>query len=486
MTQRSLAKKSLSNIVWSYTSFVAAKLLSFVSVVILARLLGPEDFGLMAFCIAAIAYFEIVSHFGLGSALISRRDDVAATQDAVFAFGLITSVTMTAALWFGAEQVSAFMGEPRLVPYLRALCFTMVIDALAIVPHSMLQKDLRFKAKLVPDLSRSFAKGAIGIVLALTGFGVWSLVFAQIGASVVGLVATYAINPWRPKGLPSYRICRDVFRYGAHLLVAEIINAMQRTLDNILVGRMLGAATLGLYTVAYRVPDLAIRSFNQIAGGVIHPVMSQIQTDAPGLKRYYLGCMRHVALVTFPAGAALAVAADPLVRLLYPPEWYGMIFAMQCLSIALALLTVDFLPGTVYKAINRPEYLTYTSALKIPVFAVTLYFAARHGMNAVAVAQIGLSVFYFLPNALVLRHVAGVKVGETLRALAPGLLAAAAVWVAGTAVMLAPFPLPVVALAAVALVISPVYAFTLRVVSPETFAEARRLLLRKLPVSRRA
>lgn len=486
MTQKALARKSLSNIVWSYAAFVGAKLLNFVSIVILARLLGPEDFGLMAFCVAAIAYFEIVSRFGLGSALISRREDLDQTKDAVFFFGLATSLAMAAGLWLGAERIAAFMGEPRLTEYLRVLCFALAIDGLAIVPFSMLQRDMRFKAKLAPDLSRSFAKGLVGVGLALSGHGVWSLVIAHVSASVVSLAMTYVVNPWRPRALPDPRICREILRYGSHLLAGELINALQRTLDTLLVGRLLGAATLGLYTVAYRIPDLAIRSFNQIAGGVIHPVMSQIQTDPKGLKAYYLGCLRHVALVTFPAGAALSAAADPLVRMLYPPEWYGMIFAMQCLSISLALLTIDFLPGTVYKAINRPEFLTYTSALKVPVFGLTLYLAAREGMNAVALAQIGLSIFYFLPNAMILNRVIGVTAGEALRALTPGLLAAGAVGAAGMAVSQAHFPLPILALAAIALVVSPVYACSLRVVSPETFREARRLLTRKLPGRRGA
>jgi O-antigen/teichoic acid export membrane protein len=223
----------------------------------------------------------------------------------------------------------------------------------------------------------------------------------------------------------------QAFRFGQHLILAEMINAAQRNLDALLVGKILGTTALGVYSLAFRLPDLIIRSFNDVAGSVLHPVISASGAEPSVLARLYLQSLRGVALVTFPAGVALAIAAEPLVQLLYTPEWYAMIVPMQYLSLALALLTVGFIPGILYKAMNRTEFLLWTSLLKLPVFFAVLLLVAPYGIDTIAAAQIGLSLAYFLPNGLILRRILGVGFAQTLAALTPALALAGAMAVIG-------------------------------------------------------
>lgn len=479
MTGSAIAHKTLINVIWSYTSFVATKVLNLVTLIILARLLNPSEFGLMAICVAVMAYFEIVAKFGLGAALISNNDEPEEMANAIFLFAMLSSAAMTALVWATAPFFARWFETPALVAPLRVIALTVVIDALSVVPTSLLQKNLRFKSKLVPDVARSLVKGITGIAMALAGYGVWALVLAHLAGTVVSVIATFWCYPWRPGAPPQWRHIRDALRFGSHLLLAELINAMQRNLDALLVGKLLGASALGVYSLAFRLPDLVIRSFNQVTGTVLHPVLSQINKDMAGLRVYYTASLRYVALFTFPAGVIIALCADPLVRVLYTPAWYGMIQPMQYLAIALALLTVDFVPGLVYKAINKPEYLLYVSLMKLPVFFGVLIFAARYGVEGVSLAQIGLSLFYILPNYLIVRAKIGVTLVETLHALWPATVVCLVAAVAGAALLAVVPGAPLVRLLAVAIGMGAAALGAMHVAAPETTRQIGKLFARR-------
>ncbi len=427
----SFGKSAISGVFWSYLTFLGTKGISLVSLVILARLLGPENFGLMAICTVVIAYFEIVAKFGLGAALVSAQDHQTEMETAVAIMSVVTSAVMVALAWIAAPYVAAAFDEPGLTWPLRVIALAMMIDAFAVVPATLLSKRLQFRRRAVPDLCRSIVKAVASIGLAMMGYGLWSLVWGHVIGTAAGAVATWLASPWKPEVRPRAEVVWQAFRFGHHLLLAEIINAAQRNLDALLVGKLLGPTALGIYTLAFRMPDLIIRSFNQVAGSVLHPVISSRGAEREGLAALYLSSLRHVALVTFPAGAALSVAAGPIVHLLYTPEWYGMIAPMGYLSISLALLTVDFVPGIIYKAMNRTEFLLWTSVLKLPVFVAVLVLVAPYGLEAIAAAQIGLSLIYFLPNWLIIRRIIGVGLLQTQAALAPALLLATAIAATG-------------------------------------------------------
>lgn len=421
-----LDQRTVAGVFWSYLSFLGTKGINLAALILLARLLGPGEFGLMALCTVVIAYFEIVAKFGLGAALVSAQEDQPEMEAAVAIMSLVASALMVAVAWAMAPLIATAFGAEALTWPFRVIALALFIDAVAVVPTSLLAKRLQFRRKAVPDLARSLVKALASILLALAGLGVWALVWGHVLGTAAASVAAFAIAPWRPTARPGRQVIVRAFRFGRHLILAEAINAAQRNLDALLVGKLMGATALGIYTLAYRMPDLVIRSFNQVTGSVLHPALSARSAGREALASAYLTSLRHVALVTFPAGAALAVAAGPIVHLLYTPEWEGVIAPMRALSVALALLTIDFVPGILYKAMNRTELLLWTSLLKLPLFVAVLVLAAPFGVEAVALAQIGLSLFYILPNGLILRRLLPIGFAATGAALFPALTLAVA------------------------------------------------------------
>lgn len=475
MNDERLADRTVLNVLWSFASFAGSKAINLISLVILARLLGPQTFGLMAICVAVMAYFEIVARFGLGAALISRNDDVEPFADAVFGFALLASGLMAASMWVAAPWLAEFFGEPSAARPMQVIALTMVIEAVGVVPATLMVKHLQFRRKLKPDLIQSLAKSLIAIALAMAGYGVWALVLGFLAGTAVGTVAKFVVYPWRPRAWPRLGLCRDALRFGSHLLLAESLNAMQRNLDALLVGKLLGTTALGIYSLAYRFPEIVIRSFNQVSGIVIHPLMSEMNGEPNDLARYYYSCLRYVSLITLPAGVAISFTAAPLVRVLYGEQWHEMIVPMQYLSLALALLTLDFLPGLIYKAINRPVLMLAVSAVKLPVFVFVLYKAAEHGIDAIAKAQVALSIFYFLPNYIILRVFVPVELGKIVISLWPALVTAGCVAAGGLIAngteVSGPLPLLLLSVITMGLL----YVMAVRLVAPEVMELGRRL-----------
>ena len=429
-----LARKSVTNILWAFLSFASTKLINLVAIIILARLLGPAEIGLMALCMVVMTYFEILSRFGLGAALISSGPDpeeIAETADAVFAMSLALAVAMAAVLFAASGPIAGFLGQPAAAPMLKVLCVAMVIEALGTVNSAFLAKKLRFRRKVFPDMARGTTKGAVSIGLALAGFGVWSLVWGYLAGAVAFRVLLWIVEPWRPRGLPRLAAMRGLWRYGGSLLGAESVNMLNRTLSPLLIGRVLGPAPLGIYSLAYRIPELGVKSFTLVASTVTHPIMAEMQDDPAALRRYFYACLCYFSLFTFAGGAAIASLAEPLVVVLYTPAWYDMIVPMQLVALAFALGTVNMLPGAIYKAIRRTDYMLRASLVTLPFTVTALWFAVPHGIEAVAAAEVGLALLYFVPNIGILRRVIGISVRECMRAVLPGLFCGAMTAVGG-------------------------------------------------------
>lgn len=465
-------QKSVSNIFWAFLSFGATKILNLVAIIILARLLTPAEVGLMAFCLVIMAYFEILSRFGLGAALISSGQDektIADTADAVFTLSMLFSTFMAVLAYLTAPALAQFMEQPQLAPMLRLLCIAMIIQALGTVNNALLQKGLRFKKKIVPDSLRGLLKAVVSISLALSGWGVWSLVLGYLAGAIAYCLALWMVEPWRPRALPKWPAIQTVLRYGSALIGAETVNSLNRNLPMLLIGKLLGPTALGIFNLAYRIPELVIRSFSIVASSVTHPIMSEMRGDQASLQQYFYGCLRYFSVLTFPGGAAIAVMTPALVVVLYSPVWYEMIRPMQFLALAFAFATVNILPGAIYKAISQTNLMLRVSLINLPITVAAFWFAVPHGITAVAKTEMVLVVIAFVPNLYYLRRSIGIRVTQTCRCVTPGIFSAAVTAGAGSLSYLM-FSTPITQLCASIGLMAVAYPLSLALFAPEALS----------------
>jgi len=485
MSPRNLVDKSVTNIFWSYLSFFSTKALNLIAIIIVARYLSPAEFGLMAFGLVVIGYFELVQGFGLGAYLISTRHALQEAAEAVFGFAVTVSAAMLAAIWVSADMIAGYFGQPDLADILQFLSVALLIESFAAVHSALLQRELKFRLKIMPDVARGLVKGFLSIGLAVAGYGVWALAWGYVIGTLAWTLTLIMVRPWRRRSLPKLRVLWPALRDGSNILLGGLCNAVPRTLDSLMVGKVLGAEALGLYSVSLRMPQLAIKTFGIEASKVVHPVISEMQGATTAVRGYYYGLVRYLALLMFPLGAALAAMTEPLIRLLYTPEWLGVVAPMQILSIAFALSTINMLPGTLYKAINRSDYFLLTSAIGVPAFVAVMWVAVPLGVEAVALGHAVLVFLNYVPNFLILRRAVGVEAWPTIRATLPGLACAVAAGLVGLgAQQFAPgWVLGKLLLAGAGALAA--YLIMLRLLAPEIFTEMRRLIGRKIKKGRR-
>lgn len=439
----------------------------------------------MAFSLVILGYFELFQGFGLAAFLISTQDDIDDAAHSVFAFAVTVSSVIVVALWLFADVIAAFLGQSEIADILQVLSFVLLIGAVAQVHNALLQRELKFRRKIIPDVARGLVKGLVSIALAVAGFGVWALVYGHLAGMLAWTAIVIAVRPWRPRRLPSRASLGRAVRFGSNIVIGEMCNIIPKSLDQLLVGKLLGVAPLGLYALAQRMPDLALKAVGFEAFKVIHPIMSQMQSDPAAVRSYYYGLVRYLSLIMFAAGAVLAMSARPLVHLLYTPEWYGMVVPMQIMSVAFALSILNHLPGTVYKAINRSDLFLYIALINLPFSIAVFWFSVSYGIEAVALAQLVLVFLLYAPHFVVLKRAIGVEILPTARAAFPGVVCAASAALGGfLAQEAAPDP-AFIQLAATLIGALAAYLLALWRFGPEVYVETRRMIRNRLAKSRR-
>jgi O-antigen/teichoic acid export membrane protein len=417
-----LAQKTLKGVFWSYSTFLGGKVLTFLSTIILARLLLPEQFGLVGYCLITIQYLDILNSAGINNSLIARREKLEEAANAAFVANIALGIISFGLTWVIAPSVAVFFQTEELIPVLRLMGLSLPLSGLGMVPDTLLQRHLRFKTRMLPEVSKNLIKGLVSIILAWMGMGVWSLVWGQLAGIFIATVLAWILAGWKPTWRFDSEATREIATYGFHIMLLEIAGAFRNNVDYLLVGRMLGAAALGYYTMSYRIPELLIRSVNIVVGRVSLPVMSMVQTDREQLHSFYFGYLRSLSMIIFPLAVGLALTAPVFIPLFLSEKWDPAIIPTTLISLALGIAAMGFIPGILYKATGRPELLTRLNFIKVPLAVAILWYSTRWGIIGVAAGQIVISMFSLALDTLTANYVMQYPTRDLIKALAPTFL----------------------------------------------------------------
>lgn len=430
-----LAQKTARNTVWSYAATYGGKALVFISTIILGNLLTKQDFGVVGIALTVIAFLEVMQDLGIGAALIYHRDETAAHS--AFWQGLVIASTLFAATWFGAPAIAAFMSSPNqpqpasVVPIIRALGLSFPLFALRNIHDALLRKNLQFKKRFIPDLTQVLAKGGIAITLATLNFGPWSLVWGQLGGSALSVVAFWFVNPWRPRWQFNRAVSRALLSYGTTIVSVNLLSVVLARIDYIFVGRYLSTEALGIYTMAFQIPDLLVMQFCVVISSVMFPMYTRLQDDPQGMQTSFLTTLRFVTLVTVPLALGTALVAEPFVLSLLTAKWAEAIPVMRAIAIYTLFLSLSFNVGDVYKAQGRPGILTKLSLVRVAILVPALWWATTRGSivtvgwTHAVVALIGTII-----NLIFATRLLKLSFGSLFDAMRPALLTSAVMAIA--------------------------------------------------------
>lgn len=343
MAQQSLTDKTIKGVGWNSVDRIANYGIGFIIGVILARLLSPEEYGLIGIIGIFTAIFNIILDSGLSTALI-RKDGVTDTDyNTVFWTNLVLSFLLTGVMFAGAPLIGAFFKRPELVPYIHVMSFILVINALSLTQQSILTKRIDFRTQTKISLISHTLSGVIGIALAYTGFGVWALVAQQMSSRIFTTILLWFYNKWIPALVFSWKIFKELFNFSWKLLVAQVIATLFTQLYNAVIGKLYSPNTLGQYTRAQQYGNLVSFSISDVVLKVSLPVMSSIQNEDERLLRAFRSIIKITTLVSAVLLIGMAACAKSLIFVLIGEQWLPCVPMMQILTFSLMIYPLQII-----------------------------------------------------------------------------------------------------------------------------------------------
>ena len=435
---------------WQGSSYLFGKLSVLVSTLVLARLLVPEQFGLVAIAMVFVSYADSISDAGVAQALVYLPRTTATVRAALLCAVTSGLLLLTTAL-VGAPLVAEIFDEPDAAPLIRLLGISLLASGIASVPEALLRRDLQFRRIGSAAMVRAVAVATVSIVLAATGAGAVSLVWGTIAGSVTYALTTWAfarpdVRLWRAR----WTEVRAVVGYGLPAAGGILLSALIFNIDYLIIGRALGAESLGLYTMAFRMPELLIINVFFVVSSVTFPLYSRARSEPERLRRGYLSSVRLQATYGVCAGVGVAAVAPVLVPVLLGSRWEPAVGALVALALYAALRSLGAGANDLYKAMGRPGLSVSISLVRLVVLVPTLVIATRWDFTGVAWAQVAAAAAFVVLMQTVALRVIGARWRDLLRAFVPGIAGGTAAGAAALAVVwLLPAPDAVVLAAAV-------------------------------------
>lgn len=429
---QAVAQKTLSGTVWTYLSYGASKAVNLVTTAILARLLTQAEFGIVGFALTVMSFLDAVRDLGLGLALIQHRERIDEAADTAFWMGLTSNIVMWLVAVLLSPLVAAFFREPQVTVVLPVLSFSFVISGLGSTHDALISRDMKFAQRIIPSLGESFTKSIFSIAIALFGGGVWGLVVGQIVGRTSFTLLAWRVMPWRPRFRFYPDLGRKLLGFGYKIGIDSLLSALQANIDYVFVGRFLGETALGLYTVAFRVPEMVIINLCIVIAQVLFPAYSMLQDDLEQLRNGILVALRYISLVTVPAGVGLALISPLFTRTVFGVRWADAGPVMAILSLYGAVLAISWNIGDVYKAIGRPDILWKTAVIEFAMLAPVLFVLAQISTFAVSLGHLCVAITVSTIRLTIAMRVLKLPIRRTLAQFAPavivGLVMGVVVW----------------------------------------------------------
>lgn len=337
MAEQSLKQKTIKGTAWSMIDSVANQGITFLVGLVLARLLTPQEYGLIGIILIFVAVFNSIVDSGFSNALIRKTDAKNIDYNTVFISNLVMSVVLFGAMFFSAPWIAKFFSQPQLEPLAKVMASIVLINAFAIIQRTLLVKKIDFKTQTKISLIASISSGGIGIAMALCGYGVWSLVGQQISRQLLNTLFLWVFTKWYPRLQFSFESFKELFGFGWKLLASSLIDTLWREIYQVVIGKFYTPATLGQYTRAHQFSSIASSNLTSIIQRVSYPVLSSIKDDIVRLKMAYKRVIKITMLITFSLMLGLAAVAKPFVLVLIGEQWLPCVPYLQIICFQMML-----------------------------------------------------------------------------------------------------------------------------------------------------
>lgn len=394
-----LASRTVKSGMWLTVMNVTDRALQMSLLVVVAALLAPDAIGLLGIGLLTYSAVKQFTFLGIDDALIQNRDENVDTYlNTAWILYIARGILMAGIIFAIAPFVASFMNEPEAEGIVQLIALSPILLGLRNPGIVYFRKNLDFHKQAVYSLSGSFTNFGVAVGLAVAGFGVWSLVYGYVLADGMRMVVSYFVHENRPGLGFDSALAKEMLHYGKWLTGANMLSFLLSEGDDIIVGWLLTAASLGLYQVAYRIAKAPATEITQIISRVMFPAFSKLQDNKRELRSAFYRAVQITSFVAFPVGVGIITVAPAFVEAFLGQGWMGMVPAMQLIAIYGLIVSVTSNFGSIWKAVGRPDYLTKIGIIRLVVLgAIIIPLTKTYGITGTAAAVTMVYIFPTLP-----------------------------------------------------------------------------------------
>jgi len=404
-----ISRDAASGMGWSIVEKWSTRVVSLVVLLVLGRLLTPDQFGLVALGTVFMTFLNIFVDQGFGRALVQRRTITDAHTNTAFWISLAGSIVLAAVLIVGAPLISSVLGEPALEPVVQVMSIGLVLYALSSIPQALLEREFGFKSLARRRVIATLVGGVCAVIAAAVGLGVWSLVLQTLVTSAVGVVVLWTASTWRPRFVISLRAARELWPTGASVIGIEFVGFLNGQSDKLIVGAALDATALGYYFFAMRIISIMIELFSTVMSSISLTTFSRLQDDRSALQTWMYRLSAVSCLVAIPAFAVLASVAQEAIPLVFGSQWAQSSILVQILCVLGAVNAIAVFDRSALLAVGRNR-LAFSLTLGQALIGIVFVFAALpFGVVGVAIAVAVRQIIWWPVRLIALRVALGIS-----------------------------------------------------------------------------
>ena len=439
MSEQSLKNKTVKGLGWSAADNIIKIGVTFVVSIVLARLLSPDEYGLIGILTIFISIFNFIVDSGFTNALIRKQDATDKDYSTVFYTNLAVSILMAAVFFLSAKPISRFFEREELVSLTQVMSCIVVINALCMVQKARTTKAIDFKTQTKVTAIASIVSGVVGITMAYMGFGVWALVGQQIISQLLTTIFFWIFNRWMPKLIFSWESFREMWSFGWKLLASGLIDTVWKEIYQVVIGKCYAPATLGLYTRAKQFSDLCSSNLTTVIQRVSYPVLSSIQDDKARLKAAYQRVIKTTMLPTFVLMLGMAACAKPMIICLIGEQWLECVPMLQIICTFGMLYPLHAINLNMLQVQGRTDLFLKLEIMKKIIAIGPLLLGVFVGIYWMLIGSLVTSIIAYYLNAYYSGPFLNYSIKEQVKDILPSLFVALSMAVPVYAMSYLPF-----------------------------------------------
>lgn len=334
-----MSKTLVTGILWSVLEVIIKRVLDLIVKLVLARILFPEDFGVVGMATVFISFIQVLNEAGMGAALIQKKESEFSSEhlNTVFWTNLIWSIFLYIIIFLASPYIADFYNTEILVKVIPILSLTILFSAFNVVHKSQLMRDLKFKKLAFVNNISTLIAGIVALVLAYLDFGIWALILNTILISLISVPLFYYQTKWKPKSKFEYKYLKEILSFGIFTTFTQIIINVVSNADYLLIGKFVTPAAVGVYSLAYMMTSLVKAQVTSMLNRVMFPFYSKIQDDISLLSKYYLQTVKYYAIILFPIMVFIIVLGEEIINIFYGQKWIATVLPMKILAIGMMI-----------------------------------------------------------------------------------------------------------------------------------------------------